>query len=183
MDQEELISGLLEGRSDAMLGLYQAHKEAVDKACAFLLGDEMEAPKAVAQTFRAAALQFKTKGLPAMPLEPWLTSLAALECYKVLRQARQDFESQTQKLELLANRIPVLLEITPDSRERVNFMVRAELDDIPEPHRQILSMNELEGLNLLEMSKRLQCAWLTTLKRLFRAREVLAAQAQAKVKD
>jgi RNA polymerase sigma-70 factor (ECF subfamily) len=103
-------------------------------------------------------------------------------CFPVMSRRRQDFENQSRDLEVLANKVPVLQEITTDEKERVNFMVRGEIDDMAEPHKQILLLYELEGLHFLEIAKRLSCAWVTVVSRLYRAREALADKVKAQLK-
>jgi DNA-directed RNA polymerase specialized sigma24 family protein len=180
LEQQELLSGLKRGKREGLKAFYAEKKAVVERACGFLLGDEEEAVQAVAETFRLAREQVRTKGFPIADLEPWLESLAGAACYPAMRQARQAFEAQTLTLEQIAASSPILSEITQDERERVSFLIRAELDETPEPHRQILGLHELEGLNTLELAKRLQCAWLSALKRLIQARTALAEKARDK---
>jgi DNA-directed RNA polymerase specialized sigma24 family protein len=138
--------------------------------------------EAIPATFRGAFEAIMAKGKPDLPLKPWLSILAVRYCMPVMERRRQEFLAQAKELEELARHVPVLQEITRDDRERVNFMVRGEIDDIPEPHKQILAMHEMDGLNILEMAKRLNAAWVTVLSRLYNARLALRDRVQAQFK-
>jgi len=73
----------------------------------------------------------------------------------------------------MANQVPVLQEITNDSRERLSFMVRGEIEDMPDPHKEFLNMSELQGLSFLEIAKRLGQSWSMVVTKLFTARQIL----------
>ena len=77
-------------------------------------------------------------------------------------------------LEDLSGNISTLVEISADPKERVNFMIRGDIDDIPEQHRQVLAMSELEGLHFLELAKRMGCSWAMAMSRLIQARQALS---------
>jgi RNA polymerase sigma factor (sigma-70 family) len=182
MTDEEYVSGIKAGNNEIMRQFYADHKETVERSCAFFLGDDPELTDAIADTFKSCFEKVVSKGAPDLPLKVWVSIRAVERCFPVMRRRRQDFEAQSRDLEALANKVPVLQEITTDEKERVNFMVRGEIDDMPEPHKQILLLYELEGLHFLDIAKRLSCAWVMVVSRLYRAREALADKVKAQLK-
>ncbi len=181
MTDDEMVAGILNGDKAAFSECYSSHKQGVERSASFFLGDDPELPEAVGDTFRAALREIQSRGKPDLPLGPWLSILAVRRCLPVMARRRRQLEEQTRNLESLAGKVQVLREITADEKERVNFMVRGEIDEIPEPHHQIMTLYELEGLNLLEMAKRLSCAWVTLINRLYSAREVLAEKVKSQL--
>jgi len=182
MNDDELVAGIRAGDATAFRGLYADHKATVERSCAFFLGDDPGMKEAVAGTFKGAYAEIAVKGKPDLPLKPWLSILAVRYCMPVMERRRLEYLAQARELEELSRRVPVLQEITRDDRERVNFMVRGEIDDIPEPHKQILAMHEMDGLSILEMAKRLNAAWVTVLSRLYNARLALRDRVKAQFK-
>lgn len=173
MTDDEFAAAIQGGDPNAMHEFYETFKAPVERSASFFLGDDPDMKGAVADTFQAAFAEIRAKGKPDLPMKPWLSILAVQRCFPLMDKRRREFEAQSVELEALARRVPVLQEITQDDHERVNFMVRGEIDDIPEPHKQMLSMYELDGLNVLEISKRLGVAWVTVLTRMINARQVL----------
>jgi DNA-directed RNA polymerase specialized sigma24 family protein len=182
MTDDEFISGIQAGNGEVMRQFYAEHKEVVERGCAFFLGEDPELVDAIAGTFKACFEQISAKGAPGLPLKVWASIRAVERCFPVMQRRRQDFEQQNRDLEILASKVPVLQEITSDEKERVNFMVRGEIDDMPEPHKQVLMLYELEGLHFLDIAKRLGCAWVTVVIRLYKAREALAEKVKAQLK-
>jgi DNA-directed RNA polymerase specialized sigma24 family protein len=113
------------------------------------------------------------KAKPDLPPKSWMSVLAVQECFPHMLQYRQDYDLQTSQMEQMANQVPVLQEITNDSRERLSFMVRGEVEDMPDPHKEFLNMSELQGLSFLEIAKRLGQSWATVVTKLFSARQIL----------
>jgi DNA-directed RNA polymerase specialized sigma24 family protein len=182
MTDEEFIDGIQGFDASVMKAFYDTFKEPVERSCAFFLGDDQALGEVILLTFKEALEEINAKGKPDLPLKPWLSILSVRHCFTVMEKRRKEFEVQGKSLEALARRVPVLQEITTDDRERVNFMVRGEIDDIPEPHKQILAMYEMDGLNLLELAKRLSAAWVTALSRLYYARVSLEERVKAQFK-
>jgi DNA-directed RNA polymerase specialized sigma24 family protein len=118
--------------------------------------------------------QISQKHRPDMPPKSWMSVLAVQECFPHMLQYRQDYDLQTTQMESMANQVPVLQEITSDSRERLSFMVRGEVEDMPDPHKEFLNMSELQGLSFLEIAKRLGQSWSMVVTKLFTARQILS---------
>ena len=182
MSDEEWVAGIQAGDASVYKSFYDEFKEAVERSCTFFLGDDPGMKDAIFETFKAAFAEINDKGKPELPLKPWLSILAVQFCMPVMERRRHDFEAQGKELEELARRVPVLQEITNDDKERVNFMVRGEIDDIPEPHKQVLTMYEMDGLNMLEMAKRFNVAWVTVVSRLYNARHALQDRVKSQFK-
>jgi DNA-directed RNA polymerase specialized sigma24 family protein len=165
---------MLEGRRDAFDDFYAETKEAVEKTCAYFLGDDQAMVAAAVGAYTRAYHQISQKHRPDMPPKSWMSVLAVQECFPHMLQYRQDYDLQTTQMESMANQVPVLQEITSDSRERLSFMVRGEVEDMPDPHKEFLNMSELQGLSFLEIAKRLGQSWSMVVTKLFTARQILS---------
>ena len=174
MEDKQIYNGIVNGARDAFDELYASTRDTVEKVVSYFLGDEDVAADAVARTYELAVGEIQKKGVPDIPLKSWISIQAVRACYPTLATRRNEYWAQTQSLKETASKVPVLQEITNDENERLNFMVRGEVEDMPNPHRQLLTLAELDGLSFLEIAKRLQSSWVSVISRLYEAREVLA---------
>jgi DNA-directed RNA polymerase specialized sigma24 family protein len=175
MTDEEIFSGTAKGDENALRELFQSTREHVERVCAFFLGDDDRFPQAVVGTYRRALDVLAPEApAPEIPLRSWLSILATQECFVAMEELRREYDQQTKMLEDISGNISTLVEISSDPKERVNFMIRGDIDDIPEQHRQVLAMSELEGLHFLELAKRMGCSWAKAMGRLIQARQALA---------
>lgn len=174
MSDDEIYAGAIRGEESALRELVSGTREHVERVCAFFLGEDESLPGAVVGTYGRALNHLSRGEQPGLPLKSWLTILATQECFPVMQRLRQDYDAQSKALEELAGRIPTLVEITNDPKERVNFMIRGDIDEIPEQHRQVLTLSEIEGLHFLDLAKRLSCSWAMAVNRLIQARHALA---------
>lgn len=168
-----MIDGMLEGHQDAFDAFYADTKETVEKTCSFFLGEDPAMVTAFLSAYTRAFHLIGQKHKPDTPPKAWMSVLAAQECFPVMLRFRDDYDLQTKQLEDMANKVPVLQEITNDPRERLSFMVRGEVEDMPDPHKEFLSLSELQGLSFLEISKRLSSSWSTVVTKLYTARQIL----------
>ncbi len=171
---DEIFQGAIDGDESALRELVRSSREHVERVCAFFLGEDESLGSAVVGTYGRALNQLAKTGKPAVPLKSWLSILATQECFHTLARLRDEYDQQTQMLEDLAGKIPTLVEISSDPKERVNFMIRGDIDEIPDQHKQVLTLSELEGLHFLDLAKRLSCSWAMALNRLLLARQALA---------
>jgi|GEM_PF-2541616 RNA polymerase sigma-70 factor (ECF subfamily) len=174
MTDEEIFQGAIDGDESALQELVSSTREHVERVCAFFLGGDDSLPGAVVGTYSRALNSLGKQGPPSIPLKSWLSILATQECFPTLARLRGDYDQQSRQLEDLAGKIPTLVEISSDAHERVNFMIRGDIEDIPDQHRQVLSMAELEGLHMLELAKRLGCSWAVAMNRVISARHALS---------
>ena len=173
MTDDEIYTGALNGDPTALAEFFGSTREHVERTCSFFLGDEEALSNAMVGTY-SRALNVLGKGQkPGLPLKSWLSILATQECFPTLARLRADYDAQSLSLEELAGKITTLVEITSDPKERVNFMIRGDIEDIGDQHRQVLSMSELEGLHFLDLAKRMGCSWTLALTRLIAARSAL----------
>lgn len=171
---DEIYQGAIEGDESALRELISSTREHVERVCAFFLGEDESLGGAIVGAYSRALNQLAKSGKPGVPLKSWLAILATQECYAVLERLRHEYDQQTQMLEDLAGKIPTLVEISADPKERVNFMIRGDIDEIPDQHKQVLTLSELEGLHILDLAKRLSCSWAMAVNRLLLARQALA---------
>ena len=174
MEDKQIYNGLANGDKEAFDEFYASTKETVEKVVSYFLGDDDSASDAMVRAYETALEDIKHSGIPDIPLISWISIEAVRACYPTLESRRNEYWAQTQSLKETAGKVPVLQEITSDETERLNFMVRGEVEDMPDPHRQLLTMSELDGLSFLEISKRLSTSWVMVINRLYQAREVLA---------
>jgi DNA-directed RNA polymerase specialized sigma24 family protein len=173
MGDDELINGMLNGSKEAFDEFYSSTKDTVEKVCAYFLGEDAAMVGAAVAAYTKAFHLISQKKKPDLPPKAWMSVLAVQECFPVMARYREDYDTQTSQMEEMANKVPVLQEITTDSRERLSFMVRGEVEDLPDPHKEFLSLSELQGLSFLEIAKRLSSSWSTVVTRLFTARQLL----------
>jgi DNA-directed RNA polymerase specialized sigma24 family protein len=176
MTDEEICLGAADGKEIALRELFNSTREQVGRVCASLLDGDAGLPAAVVGTYARAYHTLGQGHAPELPLKDWMSVLAARECFQVLQGLRRDYDQQNLVLESLAGSIPTLVEISQDPKERVNFMIRGDIDEIPEQQRLVLSLVELEGLRPLALAKRLGCTWAAAMGRLMEARQALAKQ-------
>lgn len=174
LSDDEIYQGALEGDETALRELVGSSREHVERVCAFFLGEDEAYTSAVVGTYGRALNALSKSGKPALPLKGWLGILATQECFHTLERLRTEYDAQSKMLEDLAAQIPTLVEISTDPKERVNFMIRGDIDEIPDQHKQVLTLSELEGLHFLDLAKRLSCSWAMALNRLLLARQALA---------
>ena len=174
MTDEEIMRGLVEGQAEAFNAFYAETRETVERVCAYFLGEDPSMVAAAVGAYTKAFHAIGQKQLPKLAPKDWMSALAVQECFPHLLQYRRDYDLQTSQMEQMANQVPVLQEITNDSRERLSFMVRGEVEDMPDPHKEFLNMSELQGLSFLEIAKRLGQSWSTVITKLFAARQILA---------
>ncbi len=164
---------MLNGEKQAFDEFYGHTKETVEKVCAYFLGEDPAMVQAAVGAYHHAFEQIKAKKKPELPPKAWMSVLAVRECFPVIAKYRDDFDAQSQAMELMASQIPALQEISQDPKERVGFMVRGEVEDLPDPHREFLSFYELQGLSFLEIAKRLGQSWSTVVTKLHAGRQAL----------
>ena len=174
MTDEEIYQGCIDGERAALDALVSDTREHVERVCAFFLADDEAFPGAVVGAYTRALAHLGKGQKPDVPVKSWLSILATQECFSHLEKLRTDYNAQSKDLEDLSSKIPALLEIATEAKERVGFMIRGDIDEIPDQHKQVLTMSEIDGLHFLELSKRLSCSWSTTLNRLVAARHALA---------
>jgi DNA-directed RNA polymerase specialized sigma24 family protein len=176
MTDEEIFLGSVKGDEDALRELFASTWDHVAQVCGLFLEGDEKLPSAVVGTYARAYHVLGQGQAPELPLKTWLSVLATRECFPILQRLRQDYEQQTRTLESLSGSIPTLVEISDDPKERVNFMIRGDIDDIPEQHRDVLAMSELEGLHPLALAKRRGHSWTAAMNSLIQARHALAKQ-------
>jgi DNA-directed RNA polymerase specialized sigma24 family protein len=176
MTDEEIIQGSVKGNDSALQELFVSTREHVWQVCSLFLEGDEKLPSAVVGTYARAFHMLGQGHAPELPVKDWLGALATRECLPILQRLRQDYDQQTRMLESLSGSIPTLVEISEDPKERVNFMIRGDIDDIPEQHREVLAMSELEGLHPLALAKRRGSSWAAAMISLIQARQALAKQ-------
>lgn len=174
MTDAEITAGVRKGDAGAMRELFGATRDRVERTCLLFLEGDASLEPAAAGAY-ARAFELLAGGVaPGLPLADWLSALAARECLGALAALRRDFDAQTRSLEALAASIPTLVEITPEPAERVNFMVRGEMEELPPGPRAVLAAVELEGMDLSAFARRTGWPWAVALRCLMDARTVLA---------
>ena len=173
MEDDELMNGMLRGNKEAFDEFYATTRETVEKVCSYFLGEDPAMLHAAVAAYTRAFHLISQKKKPDLPPRAWMSVLATQECFPIMMRYREDYDAQTLQLEAMANKVPVLQEITTDSRERLSFMVRGEVEDLSDPHREFLSLSELQGLSFLEISTRLSASWSRVVTGLFTARQLL----------
>lgn len=173
MTDDEMIQGVMAGDAGAFEEFYTSTKAHVERVASFFVGDDESMPAVVVGGYKRAFDQLALGKKPDIPLRSWLSILTVQEAFHALKALRVQYDAQTTAMENVAGQVPALQEITQDPKERVAYMVRGDIDDMPDPHKQLMMMNEIEGLSLLELSKRLSCSWSVAVSRLMLARQVL----------
>ena len=174
MEDSQIFDGVIDGDGEAFDAFYGGTKSTVEEVVSYFLGEDDSFAETVFKTYEEALHEIRRTGAPDIPLKSWISIQAVRQCFPVLAARRREYYDQTEMLKGMAAKVPVLQEITSDDNERLNFMVRGEVEDMPDPHRQMLTMAELDGLSFLEIAKRLSVSWINVVSRLYKARQVLA---------
>jgi len=170
---DELISQVLSGDSEAYADLVRRHHPAIFGLCAGLLRDRSQAEDAAQEIF-LKAYRSLSKFRGASSFATWLYRIASNHCLDMLRRReRAATESWDALLEAEGERIERLLS-APVNEERSledADLVRRVLDCLPPEYRLILTLRELQGLTYQEIAAAMGCSLDSVKARLRRARE------------
>ena len=173
MTDHQLIERVLEGRQQDFAELVRRHHPKVFALCVSMLHDRAAADDAAQEVFLKAyesLAQFRGDSA----FSTWLYRVATNKCLDMRRaESRRRQDSLEALTEAEDSRLKWLLE---DPRgDRVHFIEDADLvakvlERMPEDHRVVLTLRELEGLTYEELAETLDCTVDAIKARLQRAR-------------
>ncbi len=173
IDERELIAAAKRGSERAFEQLVRANEKKVYTLCLRMCGDPADAEEAAQEAFLAA-----WKGLPSFrgdsAFSTWLHRLAANACIDLLRRTRRTRAELSLDDELAAE--PVDDRASPQrelERREQREAVQRGLAALPDEHRTVLVLREVEQLSYAEIAEAAGLELGTVKSRISRARAQL----------
>lgn len=173
IDERELIAAAKRGSERAFEQLVRANEKKVYTLCLRMCGDPADAEEAAQEAFLAA-----WKGLPSFrgdsAFSTWLHRLAANACIDLLRRTRRTRAELSLDDELAAE--PVDERASPQrelERREQREAVQRGLAALPDEHRTVLVLREVEQLSYAEIAEATGLELGTVKSRISRARAQL----------
>lgn len=173
IDERELIAAAKCGSERAFEQLVRANEKKVYTLCLRMCGDPADAEEAAQEAFLAA-----WKGLPSFrgdsAFSTWLHRLAANACIDLLRRTRRTRAELSLDDELAAE--PVDERASPQrelERREQREAVQRGLAALPDEHRTVLVLREVEQLSYAEIAEATGLELGTVKSRISRARAQL----------
>lgn len=173
IDERELIAAAKRGSERAFEQLVRANEKKVYTLCLRMCGDPADAEEAAQEAFLAA-----WKGLPSFrgdsAFSTWLHRLAANACIDLLRRTRRTRAELSLDDELAAE--PVDERASPQrelERREQREAVQRGLAALPDEHRTVLVLREVEQLSYAEIAAATGLELGTVKSRISRARAQL----------
>lgn len=173
IDERELIAAAKRGSERAFEQLVRANEKKVYTLCLRMCGDPADAEEAAQEAFLAA-----WKGLPTFrgdsAFSTWLHRLAANACIDLLRRTRRTRAELSLDDELAAE--PVDERASPQrelERREQREAVQRGLAALPDEHRTVLVLREVEQLSYAEIAEATGLELGTVKSRISRARAQL----------
>lgn len=168
MTDEDLMLRAGAGDSRAFAALYERHKAPLVSFCYRMLRNWEDAADVFQETFRylhAHAAEYE----PVAGFRSYATRIARNLCIDILRKRRR---RRTGRLD------PGLDLPAPDDgpeldRAEVEARLRAALDDVPDPYREVLHLRIVDSMEYAEIAETLGCPVGTVKSRLHSALGVL----------
>lgn len=169
----ELVARVRDGDQDAFADLLRRHHAPIHGLCLSMLGSSAEADDAAQDAFlKAYGSLSKFRG--DSTFGSWLYRVAANVCLDRLRKRkREKTDSWEALVEERGDDIERLMPSTPDGSAALEDadLVQRVLAQLPEDHRLILTLREVQGLNYQELTETLDCSLDAVKSRLKRARQ------------
>jgi RNA polymerase sigma factor (sigma-70 family) len=155
-----------EASESAFAALVERHAALVWRTCRAVLRDEHEAADAFQATFLVLVRKAGTLWVRDS-IAPWLHRVALRAANQARREARRRKETERRAAELRMAWTEG--EMTNDRLDAIH----REIDRLPERHRVVVVLCDLEGRSYEEAARHLRCPVGTVKSRLSRARERL----------
>lgn len=159
--EQELIRDAVAGDEAAFHGLVDRHAPSLFRSALALSRNRADAEDLLQETFVAAFRGIKNFG-GRSSIRTWLMRILTRKAFKVLNRAKR-----RQMLPLESVDVP---QPDPNQGTDRRLDVMQVLQCCSEPHRQILTLREIEGLSYDEIATILELPRGTVESRLFRAR-------------
>ena len=178
----EWVRAAIAGDQDAFAELVYAFQDAVYNLCYRMLSDHVEAEDAAQEAFLRAYLNLKRYD-PGRPFKTWLLSIASNHSIDRLRRRRMQYVSIDDPLPSLT-----LSSTEPEpedaalTREQSQY-VQALLDELAPEYRAAIILRYWYEYSYLEIADILDTTESAIKSRLFRARQMIAAELGDKAAD
>jgi RNA polymerase sigma-70 factor (ECF subfamily) len=175
LEDEEIAARVLEGQTALFEVLMRRHNERIYRAARAILRDEDEAEDVMQQAYVNAYANLRQFDRRAK-FSTWLTRIAVNEALARARR-RGRYEALDENM-LSAQETPMKTQ-QPADPERQAFtrelgsLVEAAVDTLPDGHREVFVLREIEGLSTTETAECLGVSEDVVKTRLSRARAAL----------
>lgn len=175
MDDNELISRVRAGDSEAYAPLVRRYQADIVRFCWSMLGNTSESEDAAQDVFVKAYHSIKKFRGDASFLT-WLYRIASNHCLDLLRsRSRRKTESWDALVEEKGEQIEALITIPDESLNIENQdLARRVLATLPDDYRNVLILREMQELSYEEIARVLNCSLDSVKARLSRARQDFA---------
>ena len=139
------------GDHDALVELYQRHKEPLYRHALRMLGDEASARDVVQESF-ARALEALDRTRPELRFRAWIFRIATNLCLRLLTRQRRRVVPRDDLDRLRDERATAEPPDRQHQRAEVGQRVAAALARLPDRYREILLLREVEELTYEELA-------------------------------
>jgi RNA polymerase sigma-70 factor (ECF subfamily) len=175
----EVVRRVLGGDRDAFAELVRAYQTRVRGYCRGMLRDAAEADDAAQEVF-LKAYQGLSRFRGEASFSSWLYRIAANHCLDLLRRrGRRRAESLDALLEAEGEQaLARLAPEDPPAPAEAGALAERLLAALPEEHRSLIVLREVQGLSYEELAQALRCSVDAVKGRLKRSRQILAREAR-----
>jgi RNA polymerase sigma-70 factor (ECF subfamily) len=182
---EELITEVLAGDTDAFTELAARHRPRVERLCRRFFSDEEMARDIAQESFIRAYTALATYRAE-MPFGGWLRAIVVNLCYDELRRRRRrpeelvgDFSApEVQWMQTTNVASPEDLVGEAEERREAYDLAHRLLDTLKPEDRMVMVLKESEDLSVSEIAETLGWSEAKVKIRAFRARQALRKQAE-----
>jgi len=171
LEDSFLIARIRDGDIEALGELYERYKTKVYRTAIAITHDEHVADDILQEVFLRVN-RYAESFDETQPFEPWVYRITVNLSYSWANKAKRwvhFFQGAMERLKAPSARDPESVTAVREQRE----LVRRAIDRLPEPHRVVVILYYLEGLDVSEIALALEVPEGTIKSRLYYAREKL----------
>lgn len=179
IDDFEIVLNVLSGNPNAYAELVRKYEGRVRGYCLMMLSNPTQAEDAAQEIF-IKAYEALSKFHGKSSFATWIYRISVNHCNDLLRKKiRRKTESWESLLEKEGEQIESIFAVSPNfqTREERELLMKL-LSSLPETHRTVLILREIEELSYEELSGTLACSVDAVKSRLKRARKELLEKAR-----
>jgi RNA polymerase sigma-70 factor, ECF subfamily len=176
LTDEQVVAMVLEGQTALFEVLMRRHNERIYRAARAVLRDEAEAEDVMQQAYVNAYAHLRQFDRRAK-FSTWLTRIAVNEAIsRVRRRGRYEALDEQQEPEIEDTSMAMHHEFDPERQafaKELGALVEAAVDTLPDGHREVFMLRDVEGLSTAETGECLGISEDVVKTRLSRARAAL----------
>jgi RNA polymerase sigma-70 factor, ECF subfamily len=176
LTDEQVVAMVLEGQTALFEVLMRRHNERIYRAARAVLRDEAEAEDVMQQAYVNAYTHLRQFDRRAK-FSTWLTRIAVNEAIsRARRRGRYEVLDEQREPEIGDTAMAIHQEFDPERQafaRELGALVEAAVDTLPDGHREVFMLRDVEGLSTAETGECLGVSEDVVKTRLSRARAAL----------